>query len=120
MLAGMLAVILMGPVVAANLSFLKGSPLSYFTEEDMRLLREAAQTVLDSDSKGAAEDWHNDATGNSGRFELTDLYVSADGRHCKRVAVITRARGVEQHSSYPLCRAPDGRWSLDAEAAMRG
>lgn len=102
---------------ATNLGFLQNAPIGQFKEEDMKMMRAAAEAVLREDAKGASREWHNDKTGNSGRLELLDVFTSEDGRHCKQLLVITRAKSQEQHSSYPLCAAPDGRWLIDTEAA---
>jgi hypothetical protein len=104
---------------ATNLGFLKNAPIGQFKEEDMRMMRAAAEDLLREDAKGASREWHNDKTGNSGRLEILDVFTSEDGRHCKKLLVVTRAKSQEQHSAYPLCAAPDGRWLIDTEAAPK-
>ena len=104
---------------AANLNFLNSTPLGQFKEEDMRLMRAAAAELLREDVKGASREWHNDATGNSGRLEILAVFTSEDGRHCMSLLVITRARSDEQQSKYPVCANPDGRWLIDTEAVPK-
>ena len=100
-----------------NLGFLKNAPIGQFKEEDMRMMRAAAEDLLREDSKGASREWRNDKTGNSGRLEILDVFTSEDGRRCRKLLVVTRAKSQEQQSVYPLCAAPDGRWLIDTEAA---
>ena len=108
-----------GVGAATNLGFLKNAPIGQFKEEDMKMMRAAADDLLREDTKGASREWHNDKTGNSGRLEILDVFTSEDGRHCKKLLVVTRAKSQEQQSSYPLCAAPDGRWLIDTEAAPK-
>jgi len=86
----------------------------------VRMMRAAAEDLLREDSKGASREWRNDKTGNSGRLEILDVFTSEDGRRCKKLLVVTRAKSQEQQSVYPLCAAPDGRWLIDTEAAPQG
>jgi|KBSMisStaDraftv2_1062788.scaffolds.fasta_scaffold26503_3 surface antigen len=102
---------------ATNFGFLKNAPVGQFKEEDVKMMRAAADELLREDAKGASREWHNEKTGNSGRFEILDIFTSQDGRHCKKLLVVTRAKSQEQQSVYPLCAAPDGRWLIDTEAA---
>jgi hypothetical protein len=102
---------------ATNLGFLKNAPVGQFKEEDMTMMRAAVDDLLHEQTKGASREWHNEKTGNSGRLEILDVFTSEDGRHCKKLLVVTRAKSQEQQSVYPLCAAPDGRWLIDTEAA---
>jgi hypothetical protein len=104
---------------ATNLGFLKNAPIGQFKEEDMRMMRAAVDELLREDTKGASREWHNDKTGNSGRLEILEVFTSEDGRRCKKLLVVTRAKSQEQQSAYPLCAAPDGRWLIDTEAAPK-
>ena len=104
---------------ASNMSFLNDAPLGQFKEEDMRMMRAAAADLIREGVKGAARDWRNEATGNSGRFEILSVFTTADGRQCMKLLVITRAKSGEQHSKYPVCAGADGRWLIDTEAAPK-
>lgn len=104
---------------ASNMSFLKDAPIGQFKEEDMRMMRAAAADLIREGVKGATRDWRNEATGNSGRFQILSVFTSADGRQCMKLLVITRAKSAEQQSKYPVCAGPDGRWLIDTEAAPK-
>jgi surface antigen len=109
-----------GGVSASTLSFLKDSPIGHFNEVDVKLMKSAATTLLDDGDKGAAREWKNTATGNSGRIEVKASFETADGRKCKRLLVINRAKDVEGRATYPVCKAPDGSWRLDESAEPGG
>ena len=119
--AAFLAVMLTQAVMggATNSSFLKDAPIGQFKEDDMKMMRAAAEDLLREETKGASREWHNAKTGNSGRLEILEVFTSEDGRQCKKLLVVTRARSQEHQSSYPLCAAPDGRWLIDTEAAPK-
>jgi surface antigen len=104
---------------ATNLGFLKNAPIGQFKEEDVKMMQAAVEDLLREDTKGASREWRNDKTGNSGRLEILEVFTSEDGRHCKKLLVVTRAKSQEQQSAYPLCAAPDGRWLIDTEAAPK-
>ena len=69
--AGLVGFLIMAgaPVHAGNLEFLSKSPVSYFNDEDMRLLKETVAQVLDDKDALAKKSWSNPATGNSGEVE---------------------------------------------------
>ncbi len=104
---------------ASNMDFLKDAPLGQFEEEDMRMLRAAAAQLAQENVKGAAREWRNEATGNSGRLEILSVFTSEDGRHCMKLLVITRSKSAQQRSQYPVCAGADGRWLIDTEAAPK-
>jgi hypothetical protein len=104
---------------ASNMDFLKDAPVGQFKEEDMRMLRAAAAQLEQENVKGAAREWRNEATGNSGRLEILAVFTSEDGRHCMKLLVITRSKSAQQRSEYPVCAGTDGRWLIDTEAAPK-
>ena len=101
---------------ASNLGFLKDSPVSYFDEEDMRLMREAALKVLEDKSSRAKQAWKNPATGHSGKVEGQGAFKAVDGLPCRRVRVLNRAQGLEGQATYTVCKYPEQGWMLNPSA----
>lgn len=101
---------------AANLGFLHDSPLSYFDDEDKRLLREAALKVLESKSSRTKESWTNPATGHSGRVEGRGAFTAQGGLACRRVRVSNRAQGMDGQATYTVCKDPEKGWMLNPAA----
>jgi surface antigen len=117
-LAGLIGFLLAtgSPVHAGNLEFLSKSPVSYFNDEDMRLLKETVAQVLDDEDANAKKSWSNPATGNSGEVESTGAFKTAAGVTCKRVRVTNHAKAVDGQGSYVVCQDADKGWAVDQTA----
>jgi surface antigen len=102
---------LSAPANALNWRFLKYSPISFFNDEDWRLLRETGQDALDSQADGAAVSWENPQTRNSGRITLIKTY-EANGTTCRQVEVVNHGGGQTGTSVFNFCRNADGNWQL--------
>jgi hypothetical protein len=102
--------------LAANLSFLKNSPVSYFKKQDMDMLTKTAEKVLDSLEPNASGSWSNPKTGNSGEITLAGQFTSTEGLACKRLRVLNRAKVVEATALHTVCKMPDRGWVLHADA----
>jgi surface antigen len=96
--------------------FLKNSPIAYFKEQDFQMMKQAAETVLNSEDPNASETWKNSATGNSGEIKTLKSYNAPDGRPCKQLRVDNRARAVQGASAPKICRTADGIWKFDVDA----
>lgn len=101
---------------AANLSFLRNSPLSYFQKEDVDLMMKNARAVLDSTDPSAKHTWSNPRTGASGFAQVTGQFTTADGARCKRLRVFNKAKTVEGQATYPVCKSGDRDWAINADA----
>ena len=104
------------PVHAGNLEFLSQSPVSYFNDEDIRLLKETVAQVLDDKDAYAKKSWSNPATGNSGRVESRGVFKTAAGVTCKRVRVTNHAKAVDGQGSYIVCQDAEKGWAVDQTA----
>lgn len=97
-----------------NLGFLKDTPMSYFTAEDVKLMRAAAAEVLKSEQDSARKEWQNPASGNGGAVTLLKQFTAPDGRQCKQVRLESHAKTMDSSQTMSLCKAADGRWKGDA------
>jgi hypothetical protein len=107
-------ILLASHAFAANTSFLKNSPISSFTEQDLELMMAAADDVLADESRGAKREWKNSATGNFGQLEVLGAFKAPDGRLCKRLRVTNNAKAVESRATYSVCLDANGVWMVDA------
>ncbi len=114
-LAGLL-VVTGAPAHAGNLEFLNKSPVSYFNDEDMRLLKEAVAQVLDDENAFVKKSWSNPATGNSGEVEGRGGFKTAAGVICRRVRVSNHAKAVEGQGTYTVCQDAERGWAVDSTA----
>jgi hypothetical protein len=114
LIAGCTAVI---SASAGNLSFLASSPVAYFNQDDMALMRENANKVLDSPDANAQQSWSNPRTRASGMAQLRGQFTAANGTPCKRLRIVNRARGLESDATFTVCRTADNDWIFNADAA---
>jgi surface antigen len=113
---GAFAVLAMAPSHAGNLDFLSKSPVSYFNDEDIRLLKAAVTEVLDDSNVRATKNWSNPATGNSGKVEGRSAFKTAEGVECRRVRVTNHAKAVDGQGTYTVCKVPGEDWVVDQAA----
>ncbi len=113
------ALLITAPLCAGNLSFLKDAPTASFDKTDIGLMKTAAREMLEEGDVGAVREWKNAETGHSGRIEVRKVFETTDGRRCKRLRVINRAKSEEAYVTQPLCRGPEGEWMRDESAEPR-
>ncbi len=111
-----LALAVCARATAQNLGFLDKSAISYFTDRDNELLREAGQRALETLTLGQATSWENPSSGASGAITVLRVFAAADGRPCRRLLIQNRARGIEGESRQVLCKSPDRGWLFDPDA----
>jgi surface antigen len=113
---GALMIFAVRPATAGNLTFLKQAPVSYFNDDDMRMLKEAVQQVLDDSNVKALKSWSNPATGNYGKVEGRSAFKTAAGVSCKKLRVTNHASGVDGQATYTVCKDPERDWVVDPTA----
>jgi hypothetical protein len=114
---GVLAVglgVLGSPILSksATLDFLEDTALSFLQQADLKLQREAALSVLESDDPHSAQEWKNSSSGYSGRVQGLGAFSSADGLMCRKLRIWTQARGVESEFVFPFCKDAGGEWLI--------
>jgi hypothetical protein len=115
-LAALLGAASMITASAANLAFLDKSPISYFTPEDMELMRTNALKVLDAAGGAARQSWSNAKTGASGWAQVREQFTSSAGDPCKRLRVVNKAKGLASDATYTVCKHADRGWAMNADA----
>src|SRR4051812_45332018 len=61
---------LSSPVFAAGYNFLKGSPISRFSKNEMNLFTTTLYKMLDESPDGTVSSWGDTAKGGGGRIEI--------------------------------------------------
>jgi len=108
----LLAILPTTVLFAANAGFLKDTALAYLTDEDRRMQTQTAISVLDDADATAAKDWKNPKTGSSGRSESLGNFRSNDGLHCRKLRLLTTAKGIDSQFSFPVCKNAQGDWFI--------
>jgi surface antigen len=117
--AGLIGLLVLAglPAQAGNLGFLNQAPVSHFSDEDMRLLKEAVGQAMQDENSRAKKTWANADTGNSGEIESWGTFKTAAGVTCKRVRVTSHAKGgINGKGTYTVCQDAERGWVVDPTA----
>ncbi len=97
-------------IPAANLQFLRYSPVSQFTAADFEMMDTAGNSALEKNTDGQASSWKNPETSNSG--SITPLSTETiDGKPCRKVKFINQANNQYAESVFTFCKI-DNDWKL--------
>lgn len=107
-----------GLTLASNVQFLRDSPISKMTPEDLTLMRATIHETLDQGTDGASKRWENPKTGASGIVTPLKRY-ERDGAPCRLVEIFNEAQGFSGRTRYDFCKQPDGSWKMPAPAAPK-
>lgn len=100
---------------AANLNFLKDTPISYMKDADRKALNDAAQVALDTKQDGESMEWSNEGTGNSVSIKgtVTPHDTSKDGdKTCRAATIVVTAKGQTQSFMPTVCKESSGPWKI--------
>ncbi|HEY2019961.1 RT0821/Lpp0805 family surface protein [Paraburkholderia sp.] len=100
---------------AANLNFLKDTPITYMRDADRKALNAAGQNALETGKDGETFRWSNAGTGNpvviGGTVTPHDTTKQAD-RTCRRATLVATAKGQTQSWTPTVCKTGDGPWKI--------
>ena len=99
------------PTYALNWQFLKYSPISFFNDEDWRLLRETGLDALNNQADGITVSWENPQTQNSGTITLVKTYEK-EGSTCRQAKLFNKGGGQTGTSVFDFCRNADETWQV--------
>jgi surface antigen len=107
-----------GLAMASNVQFLRDSPISKMTPEDLTLMRATIRESLDKTADGTATRWENPKTGASGIVTPLKSF-QLDGAPCRLVEIFNEAQGFSGRTRYDFCKQPDGTWKMPAPTAPK-
>jgi len=112
----MLTTVFVGCVVSFSasgfdLSFLKGSPIAAFSEEDRNILVNAFRQAMASNEDGEISEWNNPDTGNRGSIKVLKT-TTRDDRPCRKARFENQAGKNIGRSEFFFCQAADGSWQV--------
>ena len=110
------AAVLGAAIAQTNLGDLRDAPSAKFKPADFDLLWAAVDEVSRDKVIGDAKKWENAATGNGGTIKLLKVFISTDGRDCRRLRVDNHAKSLKGSTKQIVCATPEGKWMLDAGA----
>lgn len=96
-------------VYGVNVMFWSRSPIAKMNDDDLALLRGAAETALEQASDGETVGWSNPDTGSWGNITPTETQI-AQGTTCRKIRIENHAKGLSEKSVMRLCEQPDGAW----------
>jgi hypothetical protein len=112
------AVLLAGPrdASAASLGFLSKSAEGKFNDEDVRILRATALSLLKDGVIGQSLDWSNPNSTAHGTLKIVKVFQSTEGFSCKSLRVENSASGLHNRATYPVCEIHPGDWKIHTQA----
>ncbi len=100
---------------AANLGFLRDTPITYMKTRDIDSIKAAAVKALNAVEDGQSAAWSNDGLGNSVKIDATIALANTqkDGdRTCRDETVILNAKGQSMTLRPQFCKQGSGAWQL--------
>jgi hypothetical protein len=106
---------LAGSAQAANLGFLRDTPISYMKPRDIGSIKKAVFDELDNKQDGDSSTWNNDGLGNPVKLDATlkvDSTQKTGARTCRTVAVTLNGKGQSMNLLPVFCREGSAAWQL--------
>lgn len=100
---------------AANLAFLRDTPVAALTQQDNDALRKVVRDALDHKADGEAAQWSTQGLRRGIRVDatVTPNQTTHDGsRTCRVTTVVLRARGQSMTLHPRFCRDGAGEWAF--------
>jgi hypothetical protein len=115
------AVLSIGAAVCAVAQFSDNfgryGPMAHLDEEDVKLQQAATDAVLEPGDAGAYRDWHNAASGSSGKVTVLSSFNTQDGRVCRKLRYDVHAnKGGDGAYTVSMCRAGGEQWKMASDA----
>ncbi len=95
---------------ADNWSFLDGSAITYFTDQDKNLMEANLISTLNKTPDGKKSSWKNPHTGAWG-YAIPSKTRSENGNRCRTVTVFNSARQTTGQAMYRLCKIKN-EWEI--------
>lgn len=100
-------------VHAANLAFLRDTPVAALRQQDNDVLRKVVSDALDHKADGEAAQWSTEGQRRGIRVDatITPDHTTHDGnRTCRATTVVLNARGQSMTLRPRFCREGAGEW----------
>src|ERR1700679_2111558 len=104
---------------AASLGFLAKSAEGKFNDEDVRILRATALSLLKDGVLGQSQDWSNPNSTAHGTLKIVKVFQSKEGFSCKSLRVENLASGLRNLATYPVCEVQPGDWEIHTQAKLQ-
>lgn len=101
---------------AASLGFLSKSAEGKFNDEDVRILRATALSLLNDGALGQSQDWSNPNSTAHGTLTIVKVFQSTEGFPCKSLRVENNAEGLQNRTTFPVCAVHPGDWKIYTRA----
>ncbi|MSO65095.1 MAG: glycine zipper 2TM domain-containing protein [Alphaproteobacteria bacterium] len=106
---GQLASTAAGALLGALLGGEVGKSLD---QADRLTMERTTNQALESGRIGAASEWRNPDSGNSGTITPTRTYQKAGGEYCREFTQTVSVGGKSEQAFGMACRQPDGTWKI--------
>jgi surface antigen len=90
---------------------LGGAPITWMTEDDIRMYQDAIDKALETGKDGETTRWKNPATNAGGTIKPMRSFMQGE-TPCRDVQLDTRAKGRHAKGVYAFCKDAAGKWLL--------
>lgn len=97
--------------LAANISFMSNSALSFLTKEDWQLSKAAEREALNHYKDGQSVAWANPKTGSHGMFLPLRSTTNQKGEQCRHLKMVNSAHLVNEKATFRFCKLQD-QWKI--------
>jgi len=115
LLATAAALVLTGPApCVAQAGFgqiLKGTNFAAFSDADMKIFLNTAETTVGSQPEGVDVRWNSPKSGASGNMRVVSSFERG-GLSCRQLGGDTTVKSNTEPFSITYCRDPNGHWRL--------
>jgi surface antigen len=95
---------------------LRGAPVEFMTQEDLRIYQEALNGALEKSKDGAVASWENRATRAGGSIQTLRSFRHG-GQQCRELYLDNQAKGRREKGAFSFCKDAEGAWKLAPGAA---
>ena len=90
---------------------LKGSNFAAFSDADMKLFLNTAETTVSSQPDGVEVRWNSDKSGTSGTMRIVSSFERG-GHSCRKLGGDTTVKSNTEPFAITYCRDTSGHWRL--------
>jgi surface antigen len=105
-----LSLVFVSSMQAANMQYLRYSPVSHFTAKDFELLNTTSHNALEKNADEQTSEWKNSDSNNSGSITPLNTEI-IDGNTCRKVKIVNQAQNQFGESVFTFCKI-NNEWKI--------
>lgn len=107
-----------GDSMAQPIPVWEGAPITYMSQEDIRLFSEALGKTLADGKDGVESRWENPETRANGSIKAVRTF-EGDKARCRDIFLDNYAKGRREKGTYAFCQDFEGKWQFSPGAGVK-